>query len=169
MNAVSVGLIPLVVVWLIAGTVLSVIDVRTHRLPNAIVLRLYPVVALALVAAGLIDRTWPVQSALIGAGIWLGLLGLVWAGTGGSGMGFGDVKLAPLLGASLGWVGWEFAVVGLIAAWVLGGLWAGVLMLCHRATRASVMAFGPFLVGGFWLALLAWPSLSSDALQGMWT
>ncbi len=63
-------------------------------------------------------------------------------------MGFGDVKLAPLLGASLGWVGWDAALNGLICCWLLGGLCALALLAARRVTRSDAIAFGPFMILG---------------------
>jgi leader peptidase (prepilin peptidase)/N-methyltransferase len=102
---------------------------------------------------------WRWGQALIGAAIWLVSLGLVWFITGGNAMGFGDVKLAPVLGLSLGWCGWDIATFGLFCAWFLGGIVAGVLILFGRARRSSAIAFGPFLIAGFWVALIFGPEL----------
>ena len=82
-----------------------IIDIDHHRLPDAIVLPLYPVSVVGLVFAGLVSGTWPLGEAAIGVGAWLVVIGGIWLLTGGRAMGFGDVKLAPVLGATLGWVG----------------------------------------------------------------
>ena len=53
------------------------------------------------------------------------------------GMGFGDVKLAGLLGIYLGWLGWSSVVVGTFAGFLLGGLAGAALMMLRRAGRKS--------------------------------
>ena len=153
------ALLPLLAIWATLGTLLAAIDMRTHRLPNLIVFSAYPCVLISLWIAGLSMGQWRWGQALIGAGIWLAALGAVWFVTAGKAMGFGDVKLAPVLGLSLGWCGWEIATFGLFCAWFLGGIVAGGLLLIGRARRSSAIAFGPFLIAGFWVALILGPGL----------
>jgi leader peptidase (prepilin peptidase)/N-methyltransferase len=69
-------------------------------------------------------------------------------------MGFGDVKLAPVLGVTLGWVGVGAAAVGLFAAFLVGGVVGVALMIARRAGRRSHLAFGPYLLLGALLGLL---------------
>jgi len=159
MNNDVLALSPLLATWATLGTLLAVIDIRTHRLPNRIVFSVYPCVCISLWCAGLSMGQWRWGQALIGAAIWLVALGLVWFITGGNAMGFGDVKLAPVLGLSLGWCGWDIATFGLFGAWFLGGIVAGGLILFGRARRSSAIAFGPFLIAGFWVALILGPEL----------
>ena len=77
---------------------LSVIDVRTRRLPNRIVL---PAAALVLAAQIAIapDRALEWTLGALGAFAFL----LAAALLNPAGLGMGDVKLALLLGAALGW------------------------------------------------------------------
>jgi len=70
-------------------------------------------------------------------------------------MGFGDVKLAPVLGATLGWVSFGGSIVGLFTAFVLGAVVGIVLMLAGRAGRRSHLPFGPFLLAGAAVGLVA--------------
>jgi leader peptidase (prepilin peptidase)/N-methyltransferase len=65
-----------------------------------------------------------------------------------AGMGFGDVKLAGVLGMYLGWAGWGALLVGGFAAFVLGGLFSIGLLLTRRATRKSGVPFGPWMLLG---------------------
>ena len=142
------GLLPLLLVLGSACIALFCIDLDTHRLPNAIVLWLYPITATGLVLAGVLGGEWPWLSALAGAALWLAVFGLVWLISGGRGLGLGDVKLAPVLGATLGWIGLSPAVVGLFATWVLGGSVAIALIVTGRAKRGTHLAFGPFMILG---------------------
>jgi leader peptidase (prepilin peptidase)/N-methyltransferase len=147
-------LLPLVLVLAAGGVALTFIDLEHHRLPDAIVLPLYPVTAAGLLFAGLVSGEWPWPSALIGLAVWLGLIGALWFFSGGRGMGFGDVKLAPVLGVTLGWVGVGAAAVGLFAAFLVGGVVGVALMIARRAGRRSHLAFGPYLLLGALLGLL---------------
>lgn len=130
------------------GVWLLVIDVRTHRLPNRIVL---PTLVSVLVLVGL-DALVTAQSAsLVGATIGMLVLGGFYAvlrATSGGGIGGGDVKLAAVIGLVLGWHGWQALAVGAASAFVLGALYALALMLTRRANRSTRIAFGPWMIIG---------------------
>jgi leader peptidase (prepilin peptidase)/N-methyltransferase len=70
------------------------------------------------------------------------------------GMGFGDVKLAGVLGLFLGFLGWPQLVVGVASAFLLGGVIGIVLLLAHR-TRGRKIPFGPWMVLGAWIGIFA--------------
>jgi leader peptidase (prepilin peptidase)/N-methyltransferase len=98
------------------------------------------------------------EAALVRAGIGMGgmlvlylALALLYPG----GMGFGDVKLAGVLGLFLGFVGWGELVVGAFAAFVLGGVFGIVLVAARRVGRRSGIPFGPWMLAGAWLGLFA--------------
>jgi leader peptidase (prepilin peptidase)/N-methyltransferase len=156
-----VGL-PLVVglVYLAAllwGLALVHLDLRVHRLPDRLVLPAYPAVALALAICSAVTGRWSaLAEAAACAGVAVGiftLLALFSPGAGG--LGLGDVKLAGVLGALLGWLDWRAAAVGLAAGFVLGGLAAAVLLITRRADRHAHLAFGPAMVAGAYLTCLA--------------
>ncbi len=163
---VVVALAPLCALWLCAGAALSVIDIREHRLPDRIVLPMYPVLAGVLALTGFLTGQWPVLRSLGGAGLWLVAIGSIWLLTSGRAMGFGDVKLAPLLGASLAWLSWDAAVLGLMSCWILGGMWALALLATRRVSRRDAIAFGPFMLLGL-LAGIALGAGSGASALGM--
>jgi leader peptidase (prepilin peptidase) / N-methyltransferase len=70
-------------------------------------------------------------------------------------MGGGDVKLAPLLGFYLGWLGWGAVAVGAFAAFLLGGLVGVVLMATRLAKLKTRIPFGPYMLAGAFLAVFA--------------
>jgi leader peptidase (prepilin peptidase)/N-methyltransferase len=139
--------------FLTVGGRLSVIDWRTHRLPDRIVLPSYPAAALLLgLAAGAAGEWYRVLGMIAGGAVlWIGFGALHLLSR--RGLGFGDVKLAGLLGLYLGFAGGAELWWGPVFAVVLGGLWSLALVLAGRATPASPVAFGPFLIGGAALAL----------------
>lgn len=153
-DAVPLALLPLLLALAAAGVVLTVIDLHHHRLPDLIVLPLYAVTVLGLAVAGLLSGSWPVWPALAGAGIWTVVVGVPWLVSGGRGMGFGDVKLAPVLGATLGWISVPVSVAGLVMAFLLGAAVSIVLLLARRADRRTALPFGPALLAGALLAVL---------------
>jgi len=150
------GMLPLVLVWIVVGTRLTVIDLREHRLPNALTLPMLVVTPIGLVLASWIDGAPPGggwSGAGLGAALWLGALGLIWLVSAGRGMGLGDVKLAPSLGATLGWFGGGIALAGLVIAFGVGALVGIFLLLAKRVGRRDALPFGPFLLLGAVLAI----------------
>jgi leader peptidase (prepilin peptidase)/N-methyltransferase len=129
----------------VALLTLSATDFERRLLPNRI---MYP----CLVAGLLLCWAWPhrsVPSDLVGgatgAALMLGLFLVV------PGFGFGDVKLAGLIGLILGF---PAVVSGLLVGMVFGGIGSGWLLLSKRARLHSVMAYGPYLAGGAILEML---------------
>lgn len=136
------------------GVALALIDLDVYRLPNAIVLPSYAVGGGLLVLAAAATGDWAalVRAAIGGAALYAFyfLLMMVKARA----MGFGDVKLAGVLGMYLGWLGWGPLVVGAFLGFLLGGLVGGGLMVLRRATRKSRIPFGPFMIAGAYVAVL---------------
>ncbi|RPE84436.1 leader peptidase (prepilin peptidase)/N-methyltransferase [Curtobacterium sp. PhB137] len=144
---------------------LALIDLDVHRLPNAIVLPAYPVLAALLTAASALSGDW---GALLRAGAGLLVLGggyLVLALAVPGGMGLGDVKLAGVLGLVLAYLGWGPLAVGAFGAFVLGGSFAIGLMVAGRAKRGSGIPFGPWMLGGAWLGVFIGQSVLDGYLR----
>ena len=136
------------------GGWLAVIDARTHRLPNRIVLpTLGVLIALAAVDALATGRSAELVRALLGMLI-LGAFYAVLRGISRAGMGGGDVKLAALIGLVLGWHGWQALEIGAASAFVLGALYAIVLVALRRAHRRTRIAFGPWMIAGALLGVV---------------
>ncbi|WP_406245674.1 prepilin peptidase [Microbacterium sp. M] len=129
------------------GLRLIIIDARTHRLPNRIVL---PVGACLLVLVGIEALAAGDASALVRALAGLVILGGFYAvlNLAGGGVGGGDVKLAAVIGLVLAWHGWQALIVGAAAAFVLGAVYALGLMALRRAHRSTRIAFGPWMIVG---------------------
>ena len=132
---------------------LAAIDLAVKRLPNAIVLPSYPVAAVLLLAASATTGDWAaaVRGLLAMAALYAGYLGLALVYPGG--MGFGDVKLAGLLGLYLGWLGWGPLWVGTLAGFLIGGLAGTALLLARRAGRRTAIPFGPAMLAGAFVAV----------------
>ena len=142
--------------WLAGISVaLAVIDLEHHRLPNAIVLPSYVVGGVLLAASSILVGDW---SALVRAAIGLTSLFafyLIAALSYPGGMGFGDVKLAGVLGLYLAWLGWGEFAVGAFAAFLLGGVFAVVLLVTRRVQRTGGIPFGPWMLAGAWVGVFA--------------
>ena len=134
---------------------LAAIDLDTRRLPNAIVLPSYPVLAVLLVVASAGQGDWwaLARAGIGGAALWALYFLVMMIKPGG--MGFGDVKLAGLLGGALGWLGWGTLVVGAFGAFLVGGLFAIGLLATGRAGRGSAIPFGPWMLLGAWIGIFA--------------
>jgi leader peptidase (prepilin peptidase)/N-methyltransferase len=147
------GVLPAALYLAAISIALAAIDLDTRRLPNAIVLPSYPVLALLLVLASALEADWwaLARAGMGGAALWLLYFLVMLAKPGG--MGFGDVKLAGLLGAALGWFGWGSLVVGAFSAFLLGGLFSVGLLLAGRAGRKSAIPFGPWMLLGAWIGI----------------
>jgi leader peptidase (prepilin peptidase)/N-methyltransferase len=78
-----------------------------------------------------------------------------------AGMGFGDVKLAGVLGLYLGWLGWAELVSGAFLGFLYGGVIGLGLMAVRRAGRKSKIPFGPFMLAGAYTAIL-WGGALAD-------
>ncbi len=136
-----------------AGMWLSLIDIDTHLLPRRIVYRTIAVAMPLLVLSAFFDNTGSVFGMFVGGfGMWCMLRVLEVLSRGD--LGGGDVGLGGLLGLYLGWVSYEAILVGLIAAFFVGGLFAVALLVTRKANRTTHFAFGPFLIVGTLVAVL---------------
>lgn len=141
------------------AVVLSVIDIKQHRLPDRITLPAAGGVLLGIGAIALLERDpAPLVRAAIGAAALCALLVVLALVRPGS-LGGGDVKLGLLIGTVTGWLSWGAIVVALCASFIIGGAVALVLVVTRRATARTRIAFGPPLLVGAWCALLATPFL----------
>jgi leader peptidase (prepilin peptidase)/N-methyltransferase len=69
-------------------------------------------------------------------------------------MGLGDVKLAPVLGAYLGWISYGVLAVGAFLGFLYGGVVGILAMVVGKAGRKSKLPFGPFMLLGALTAVL---------------
>jgi leader peptidase (prepilin peptidase)/N-methyltransferase len=144
-----------------AGIVLALIDVDTHRLPNAIVLPSYAVLAVLLTAAAAWQQDWTGLERAVAGGVALYLFYFAIAFAYPAGMGFGDVKLSGLLGAVLAYLSWGALLVGAFAGFVLGSIVGIVVIAVGGGTRKTALPFGPFMICGALVGIFA-----GDALVG---
>jgi leader peptidase (prepilin peptidase) / N-methyltransferase len=132
---------------------LTMIDLDRFRLPDAIVRPSYVVaVALLVPAALLSDQGGAIlRGFAAAAALWLLFLGIRLLGP----MGWGDIKLAALLGFYLGWLGWSAVAVGAFAGFLLGGV-AGIALMAVRLARFKTrIPFGPYMLAGAFVAVFA--------------
>ena len=134
---------------------LAFIDLDVHRLPDRIQLPAYPTVLVLLVACSIASSDWGALVRALVAGAALFVLYLFLALLPGGGIGFGDVKLAGLLGMLLGWLSWTHVMRGTLAAFLIGGLVAALLLALRRVKRDDEFPYGPPMLVGAVGALIA--------------
>jgi leader peptidase (prepilin peptidase)/N-methyltransferase len=145
---------------------LAIIDSATYRLPDRIVLPMLCLSIIWISAVALIDGSpEKIRFAICGALVYFVTLFVAHL-ISPRGMGFGDVKLAALLGLFLGASSSTLtdAVVLVLWAMVIGfaiGTVAGIVILVRRGSNHP-FPFGPYLAAGTMIALLASPAI----LQG---
>ncbi len=134
---------------LFAGLVaLSWIDVERMVLPKAIVWPVSAAVAALVVTAAAITDDWhALWVAAACAGGWFVVFYALWLASPRI-LGFGDVRLAPVLGLALGWLGWRYVVLGFFAANLIGALIGVVLILAKKVERQQRVPYGVFLALG---------------------
>jgi leader peptidase (prepilin peptidase)/N-methyltransferase len=139
---------------LMAGLVaLSWVDLRTKRLPREITYWTAIVgVPLLCVAALVEHEPRRMLTMLLGAAISLAVMWLIYVVSRG-GMGDGDVRLAPLLGAYLGWLNPGLALVGLFFGFLTGAIVGVVMLVASQGDRKTAVPFGPFLALGTVVAI----------------
>ena len=139
---------------LAALVAITAIDLAHQIIPDAITL---PGIVVGVVASLVTARlSWldSLLGVLVGGGLFLAIIFLS-----GGGMGGGDMKLAAMLGAFLGW---KIVLMSILIAVVVGGVWGLGLLASGLRGRKDPIPFGPFLaLGGalslFWgNQLLAW-------------
>ena len=168
-TAVSVALSLAAFLYLAAVSIaLALIDLDVHRLPNKIVLPAYVVGAVLLGSAALITGDY---DRLIGAGIglaalWLAyfLMAILYPG----GMGFGDVKLAGVIGIVLGWMGWGSLLIGAFAGFLTGAIGGLLMMAITRGGRKTMIPFGPFMLLGGAIGI-GWGEQLAEAYLGLFS
>ena len=137
------------------GITLTVIDLEHHRLPDRLTLAGALGSAAMLVLDAMLLASWTAAlRGLLCAAATFGVF-LLMAVISPDGMGLGDVKLAALLGLHTGWLGWQLALLAVLAGFAVGSLAALGLMLARRATLRTAIPFGPALLVGAWLVVVA--------------
>jgi leader peptidase (prepilin peptidase)/N-methyltransferase len=135
------------------GVALAAIDLEHRRLPTAIVAPSYPVVAVLLgLSAWWQHDAWSLaRSVLSGLILFAFFVLLVFVYP--AGMGYGDVRLAGLVGGVLGYLSWAALVIGAFAGFLLGAVVGVVVIAAGRGSRKTAVPFGPFMLAGVLLAL----------------
>ena len=129
------------------GVVLGYIDARTSLLPTRVIAPSYVVLVAALALAALLDgSTQPLLRAGLGWVVMGGFYLVLWV-VHPTGLGYGDVRLAGLLGLGLGYLGWAELLTGMYAGFLLGAV-GGLVLTGARLVDRKRYPFGPFMLLG---------------------
>ncbi|MFG2621183.1 prepilin peptidase [Streptomyces sp. NPDC048507] len=147
--------LPAVLVFTAGLLALAACDAEQFLLPRRLVYPTLALTAACLLAAAAATGQWYRLgvTAACGAGGFAVFFALHWVRP--AWLGFGDVRLAGLLGTGLGWFGPWYLVLALVAGSFAGLLVGVALMAAGRATRHTRLPFGLFLAAGSIAALLA--------------
>lgn len=143
--------LPIGWVFISALVAVAFIDYEHMIIPDKIVLPC----AVALLAASIAvapERWWIFLVAGFGGAVFCLALALLWPG---GGMGFGDVKMALLVGFVLG----ASALVAFFVAFLVGSIVGIYVVLARKGSGKTRLPFGPFLALGSVVGLLAGPSI----------
>lgn len=146
-----------------AGVTVAAVDAAVFRIPDRIV---FPALAVtvALFAIEGFGGDGSAIRALAGGALFYAVLGAIHLVSPAK-MGFGDVKLAALLGLPLGWQAWLAVPASLVLASLLGLLLHGGLVVAGRRVWHDELPFGLYLalgatvtvaIGGASLPSLVW-------------
>ena len=138
--------------WLLAtgGTVLAVVDAQRNLLPARLVYLIALLEAAVLVIAA---ATTHEVAALVRAGLAALIVGAGWfliAFAAGGGIGLGDVRVATLTAALLGWLGWTAVIRAQLLVVLLIVVTAAVVAVARPDLRGREMPvpLGPALILG---------------------
>lgn len=142
--------------WLVVGVVLIIIffaDLLYGIIPDSSLIVLgFSTLVYRLVLMNMdfyqVDDFW--KAILSGGVAFLFFLGLFLA-TKMKGIGFGDVKFALVMGFLLGF---PKSLVGFFLSFLIGGVWASLLLMTGKKKFGQKVPFGPFMVMGLVLALI---------------
>ena len=151
--------LPAFLVLLASLLALSWVDIELLLLPKKIV---YPTLLLVggllLLAAAITGEWHRLLVAAICAVAWF-LLFIAMNYASPKILGFGDVRLAPVLGLALGWLGWRYVVLGFFSANLIGAILGIILIATKRMRRDQQIPYGIFLALGAALAIFAGPEI----------
>lgn len=147
---------PSVMTVAMVGVLSAYVDARTHRLPN----KYTAVMGLGVLAGALvgclISPMW--QQRLIGfaLGALIWTIPIAFLNRLPGGMGGGDVKLAPVLGAMVGTLGLHAAVSALALSFISAGLAALWKIVVGSAGTKTRVPMGPWMIGSALVGTIAW-------------
>ena len=151
--------LPALLVMMASLLALAAIDLELMVLPKRIIYPSLGAMAVILTGAAAYYHEWHrLEIAAACAGSWFlifFLLNLISPRA----LGFGDVRLSPLLGLGLGWFGIRYVILGFFTANLVGAVVGVTLIAMKKMKRNQPIAYGVFLAIGAGIAVFAGPTL----------
>ena len=140
--------------FLVLGGQLSIIDLRTRRLPNRLVL-ICTVSILVIQIAYCVWQAVPDELSRTGvaAGKILGAYVVLYLLSRGQ-LGMGDVKFAIPVGLIVGWYNPDAWLISLLITFLLAGVVSIIGLLTRKLDRKSHIPFGPYMYLGSIITVL---------------
>ncbi len=161
----SLWLVPAYLVFLWMMILLTVTDLDTKLIPNRILGPGTVITIVLLVAGHLVEPSGGslVDAAIGGAGYFVVMFALAFVVKGG--LGFGDVKLAFIIGVSVGYLSLGHVLVAGIGSFLIGGTVAAFLLVTRRQGRKDAIPFGPFMTAAAVIALFVGQNITDWYLR----
>lgn len=145
---------------------LSLVDLRVGLVPRTMLYPLGAAMVVALAAASASQGEWRAlgDAAIGGVAAFAVFFAVWWVHP--RGMGLGDVRLAALIGAGLGWLGLLHVYVGFVVGFLAGALFGIVVMAARGTGRKTKLPFAPALAIGAVVGVLWGSALVNAWLPG---
>lgn len=154
--------LPAFCVFFAALLAITVIDLDHFIIPNRVIYPTLFITAPLLLAAAALEGDWrPAEHAAIGGVAGFVAFFIVHL-VSPRGMGFGDVRLAGVIGMMLGWLGLGFVALALFLSFLFASVIGIGLMVTRLRSRKDAVPFGPFMAAGALIAAL-WGRVIIDA------
>lgn len=140
----------------VAAALLTVIDFAEERLPDRIVYPLMIATPLLLTLAAAVQGQWGSLLRAVITGVGLTIVYFVMFCFARD-LGFGDVKLAFVIGAVGGWFSISAVLLGFAIGWGSFAVVAIIMLLTGRRKRKTSLPFGPFMILGAVLGIFGAP------------
>jgi len=133
------------------GIRLSIIDFKTHRLPNHLVGWFTAIEILIIGVTSWFTSDWTRLAAALGTAVITMFAYLLFYLASRGSLGMGDVKFAFPLGLCVGWYSANQWLLAIFVSFLIAGLVSVIGLVTKRMTRKSRLAFGPYMFLGTFL------------------
>ena len=133
------------------GIRLSIIDFKTHRLPNHLVGWFTAIEILIIGVTSWFTSDWTRLAAALGTAVITMFAYLLFYLASRGSLGLGDVKFAFPLGLCVGWYSANQWLLAIFVSFLIAGVVAVIGLVAKRMTRKSRLAFGPYMFLGTFL------------------
>jgi len=140
----------------------SVTDLSHRLVPRTLLYGSLVLIAPLLVIVSAVDGTWhDLVIAVVGGAVAFVVFFVIWFAM-PRGMGFGDVRLAGVIGLTVGYLGLVHVYLAFLSGFVIGLLFGLALMVGSSAGRKTRIPFAPALCIGAVIAILWGGTLAHD-------